>query len=380
MGLLKKIIIILLPYIILSGCLPSVIKVEVKNDPLPYDMFGKVPQRDFYDPVTIGDSLIKKWETDVHGGLTNSSFTNYDSCVFINDLSGWVTCLDLNTGDHLGRIKNKGSVFSSPVIDYPLIIFPLVVINDNYTELYFYNYVLGKTERKIKIEGKVSSQLIKINDGVIFVTEDGKVFRYDNRGKKIWETNTKSKCYSSPSMFNKIIFFGNDNGEIISINSDNGKIIYNKKIGGPFYGSSSISGNTAYIGNNEGILFAFNLNSGNVAWKFSTGSEIITTPVIDNNSVFTANMSGDLFSLNKINGKLNWSTEAGGVINSTPLLTNNYLIVPNLDSRLDFVSVSNGKIIKSYILEGHARLSPVIIKNKLLIGYDNGIVGAYEIQ
>ena len=359
--------------------MPSVIRIEVKNDPLPYDMFGKIPQRDFYFPSAIGDSLTEKWETDVNGGLTNSSFTNFDSCVFINDLSGWVTCLDLNTGKHLGRIKNKGAVFSSPVINYPLIIFPLIVNNDNYSELYFYNFISGKTERKIKIEGKILSQLIKITNGVIFITEDGKVFRYDNNGKKIWETNTKTKCHSSPSMFKDIIFFGNDKGEIITIDSEKGKILYNKKIGSPFYGSSAISGNIAYIGNDDGILYAFNLSSGDIIWKFNTGSEIMAVPVMNNDDVFTANMGGELFSLNKSNGKLNWTTEIGGVINATPLLTKNYLIVPDLDSRLDFVKVSNGKIVKSYKLEGHVRLSPVIIKNKLLIGYDNGIVRAYEI-
>ncbi len=380
MGFLKKIIIILLPLIFLSGCLPSIIKIKVLNDQLPYEMFGKIPQRDFYIPTTISDSLIEKWETSVNGGLTNSSFTNYDSSIFINDLSGWVTCINLNTGKHLGQIKNKGAVYSSPMVTKSLVIFPLVVSNDNYTNLYYYNFITGKVDSKVKIDGKVLSQLIKIQDGVIFNTEDGKVFKYDNYGKRIWETKTDVRCHSSPSMFKNIIFFGNDNGEIIAIDAEYGKIIYKKKIGSPFSGSSSISNNIAYIGNDDGVLYAFKLSSGDIIWKFNSGSEIMAVPVMNNNNVYLANMSGKLFSLDKRTGKQNWATDIGGVINATPLLTNNYLIVPDLDSQIDFLDVSTGKIIKRIKLESHAKLSPVIIKNKLLIGYDNGIIRAYEIQ
>ncbi len=380
MGLLKKIIITLIPFLFLCGCLPSIIKVKINNDPKPYEMFGKIPQRDFYIPITIGDSLIQKWETDINGGLTNSSFTNYDSCIFINDLSGWVTCLNLDTGEHLGRIKNKGAVYSSPVINYSQIIFPVIIHNENYTELYYYNFILGEVIKKIKIDGIIVSQLIKVKDGIIFNSEDGRVFKYNNNGDKIWEIKTKVKCHSSPSLFNNTIFFGNDKGEILTINSSDGKIIYRKKIGGPFSGSSTISDSIAYIGNDNGILYAIKLSVGNIIWKFDSGSEIMAVPVMNKENLFLANMSGEVFSLNKRTGKLNWSAELGGVINATPLLTDNYLIVPDLDSQLNFVNVSNGKIIKSYKLEGHAKLSPVIIKDKLLIGFDNGIVRAYEIQ
>jgi outer membrane protein assembly factor BamB len=380
MGFLKKRLIILLPIIFLSGCLPSIIKIKVLNDPLPYEMFGKIPQRDFYNPVTISDSVIEKWETSVNGGFTNSSFTNYDSSIFINDLSGWVTCININTGKHLGQIKNKGAVYSSPIVTKTLVIFPLVVSNDNYTDLFYYNFIKGKVDSKIKIDGKVLSQLIKIKDGVIFNTEDGKVFKYDNYGKRIWETKTKVRCHSSPSMSNNTIFFGNDDGEIVAIDPEYGKILYKKKIGSPFSGSSTISNNVAYIGNTDGILYAVKLSSGDVLWKFNSGSEIMDVPVMNNNNIYLANMSGKLFSIDKKSGKQNWATEIGGVINATPLLTNNYLIVPNLDSQIDFVDVSTGKITKRIKLEGHAKLSPVIIKNKLLIGYDNGIIRAYEIQ
>ncbi len=363
----------------LSGCLPSIIKVDVKNDPDSYSMFGKTQERDFYLPVTIGDSLIEKWEASLNGGLTNSSVTVYDSCIFVNDLSGWVTCYDIRNGKRLGQFKEKGAVYSSPVIDNNILIFPIVIDNENYTDLFFYNYRTGETIREVKVEGKILNELIKTSDGIIFVTESGKAGKYNFVGTEAWEKNIGANCHSSPSADNHSVFLGNDNGEIVLLNMNDGKEIYKKKIGSPFYGGSTIKGNTAYIGDDDGVVFAVELSSGRIKWRFNTGARIFAVPVLNNKSVYIGNLGGKLFSLNKETGKLNWVQDVGGVINATPVLTDNFLIVPDLNAKLYFVDESNGRVKKEYNLPGHVKTSPVYTKNLLFIGYDNGILKAYEI-
>ncbi len=378
---MKKIfyLILILSGLAVNGCLPSLIKVEVTKDPTAYTTFGKTQERDFYLPVTIGDSLVEKWEASINGGFTNSSVTAYDSCVFINDLSGWVTCFNIITGKRLGQFKEKGAVYSSPVIHDNILIFPIVLNNDNFTDLFFYNYKTGDSLSKIKVEGKITNQLIKTEKGIIFLTVDGTAAEYDFYGTKIWETDLDTKCHSSPSSNGKYIFFGNDDGYVILLNQQNGKLIYKKKIGDSFYGASTIKGNTGYIGDNAGDIFAVDITSGKVKWKFNSGSRIFAVPVVNKNFVFIGNLGGKLFSLNKENGKLNWQADPGGVIDATPLLTNNYLIVPDLSGKLFFVDSKSGKIKKEYTLPGHVRTSPVYIKNLLFVGCDNGILKAYEV-
>jgi len=380
MGFLKRILYILISFtIIFGGCLPSIIKVKVPKDDVSYEMFGRLPRRDFYIREIISDSLKEKWQAKVNGGLTNSSVTIYGPYVFLNDLSGWVTCLDINNGKELGRIKNKGAVYSSPVIDKSILIFAVTLNDADYSDLYYYDYRFGNIKAKVKIEGKVLSEILKDKGKIIFNTEEGTVYCFNLLGDKLWETNTKIPIHCSTAMENDIIIFGNDIGEVIGLNADNGKILYTKKIGQLFLGCAAISDSTAFLGNYDGNIYAVRINDGKLKWKFATGTRIIATPVFSNTNVFVCNLSGAIYSLQKSNGNEIWKTDAGGVINATPLLANNYLLVPNLDDALLFVNPESGVIEKRFKLPSHAKLSPLIFRNTLFVGYDDGTIGTYEI-
>lgn len=363
----------------LSGCLPSIIKVQVFKNEKSYEMFGRSPSRNFYLPETIGDSLKETWKAEVNGGLTNSSVTVFNPYVFINDLSGWVTCLDLRTGKELGRLKNKGAVYSSPVIDNSLLIFAVTLNDAEHSDLYFYDFNNGKTRSKIKIEGKVLSEILKSGNKIIFNSEEGRVYCFNQLGDTLWNTNTMVPIHCSPAMDNGKIIFGNDKGEVIALNSNDGKIIYRKKIGHLFLGCAAISDSVAFLGSYDGNIYAVGLINGNLKWKFNTGTRIISTPVFNDKNIFVCNLGGSVFSLKKSDGKEIWKTNTGGVINATPFLTNNFLLVPNLEDEMLFLNPNTGKIAKRFTLPSHVRISPLIFGNTLFTGYDNGIIKAYEI-
>ena len=315
----------------------------------------------------------------IHCGLTNSTVTIYNSYVFINDLSGWVTCLDLNTGKQLGQLKDKGSIFSSPVIENNVLIYPVSLNNENYSLVNYYNFRSGEPIFSIKIRDKLLSELIQTKDGIIFNTAGGKVFKYNYNGSKVWEYDAKVSMHCSPAMKDNTVITGDDKGEVIALNAYNGNQIFKKNLGYIFTNNVSISDSTAFLGDKDGVFFAVDIRTGNVKWKVETGSEIISTPVFNDENVFIGNLGGKFLALNKTSGKIIWQSELNGVINATPLLTKNYLIVPNLVGELDFVEPASGKITKRFVLPSHVRLSPLYFKNTLFIGYDNGILGAYEI-
>lgn len=86
------------------------------------------------------------------------------------------------------------------------------------------------------------------------------------------------------------------------------------------------------------------------------------------------------FCLNQVNGKLIWKENFNGaVFNSTPLVTNNRLIISDLFKSVLILDKTNGEIKKELMLDNRAKLTPAIRHNILFIGYDSGIVRAYEI-
>jgi hypothetical protein len=82
--------------------------------------------------------------------------------------------------------------------------------------------------------------------------------------------------------------------------------------------------------------------------------------------------------LNKYNGNENWKTDFNGILNTTPLITENIIILPNVLFEIHFLDKQSGLLIHSIPLEGRAKLAPVIHRNILFIGYDDGVIRAYE--
>jgi len=59
-------------------------------------------------------------------------------------------------------------------------------------------------------------------------------------------------------------------------------------------------------------------------------------------------------------------------------VTENLIILPDVLYEIHFLDKQSGNLIKSIPLDGRAKLSPVIHKNILFIGFDDGVIRAYE--
>jgi outer membrane protein assembly factor BamB len=382
MGFLKKIFIpfILSLVLVQQGCSISIISIPVNQSEGNYAMFGENAQRNFFVPQTVSDSLVSLWENDGNGAFANTSVTICDSIVFVSDLSGRVYAYNFYNGKELGQIKNKGAVYGAPVIKDFWIIFAVASLDDNESTLYFYDFSTGKTFREEIIPGRVLTELVKTKDGFVLATEDGRVQKIDDYGLPKWDINLDSFIHSSPVYKDGIVLIGNDKGEITAINSNDGKILYKKSIGSLFLSGGTIKGSMAYYGNNDGYIYAFDYKTGNLSWKFNSGARILMTPACDNNFIYVGNLNGDLYCLDKNTGTEKWKYKSAGLFNVSPLITNNLIFIPDMDKKMHLVYRSSGKLDKIIQLEGRGKLTPVLFKNILFIGYDRGVIQAYEFK
>jgi outer membrane protein assembly factor BamB len=379
MGLLKTKILFLITLLFIAGCARSIIKYASKLDENPYQMYGKNPSREFYLPENISDSLVLKWESETYGSFTNSSVSVYDDLVFINDLAGRVFCFNLLTGKKIGSLKySRGSVFSTPLPLRSKVIFPVALEKENLTELIIYDYAQGKELDDIEIPGRVMTQMIKVDDDFLFTSEVGIAYRFTSSGKKVWETHTRVPTRSSPAMVNNLFIFGNDKGEIIALDSSSGDSVYVKNIGGNFFSGLTISENIIYAGNDNGFVYAINSDNGELIWQFDSGFRIKMEPAVDDMNVYIGNLNGNFFSIDKLTGFENWRTDFRGILNVTPLITKNLIVLPDILFKIHFLEKQSGNILKSVPLDGRAKLTPVIHKNILFVGFDDGVIRAYE--
>lgn len=369
---------ILICSVINLNCTGKLFISKIEHNDVVFPMFGKTPQREFYIPAEIGDSLKLKWKSKINGSFTTTSVTAIDNYIFVPDLSGRIYAFNSINGKEIGNIKYKGTITPAPVLCGSDLVFVVSEKNGGNSILYFYDYIHGKEDKSFEIKGKILSELIETNGEIIYLTENGKIGKISLTNGRDWEYESKTYIHSSPVMVNKSIIFGDDKGYVISINSITGKLNYKIKIGSGFDAGFSASNNIVFTADNTGNVFALNPNNGNIIWVQKSGANVNTVPVVDDKFVYLNNLRGEVFKLDKTTGKLIWKITTGGLINSTPLIFDDYIIQPDLNKRVYFINKMDGKIAKIIHYENRVKLTPVFFNNILFLGTDNGQVYAYE--
>lgn len=372
-------LLLLLEFLCISGCGKNIVIPDSKYNSQSYSMFGRNASRVFYIPENLGDSLELKWDGDINGSFATTSVTAYDNYVFVPDLSGRVYAFDIRDGKEFGYIKYKGAISPAPMINQFVMTFVVTEYKETNSVIYNYNFHTGQETKKMETEGKVQSEPLMLNDGFILLTEQGKAIKYGNDYNKLWEFDTKSYIHSSPALYKDYLVFGNDKGDVFSIDARQGSLNYKKNVGTGFEGGFSISGDTVYTADDSGVIYCLSISSGKVIWQYRTGTKINVFPVFDDNFLYMGNLRGEIFKLDKKNGMLKWKISTDGIINTTPLLFNDYLVQPDLNKKIYLINTGSGKIAKTLNFEGRTKLSPVYYNNTLFFGVDNGRVLAYEI-
>lgn len=356
-------------------------RILIKNahrDELGFNMFGQVPQRNFYVNEELGDSLQLIWETNSSGGYINSQLTIYDKFIFTADLSGKLYCFDNQTGAEIGFEKYKGVISTSPIIDHFRIAFLLNELEETYSTLFIYNYYNGKMVSKFEIDGNCDNQMLKVEDHFFVLSNNGTLFKINVAGVLVWKIETGVETFCSPAANDKEIYWGNSDGEIISASIETGEINYTKESDLYFSGGVTIDENYGYAGDVKGSVVCFNLNDGEIVWEYFSGIKINAVPAHDDSSLFCGNIDGDIFCIDKSSGEEIWKLQTGGIINSTPLVFNDVIVQPEVNKRVFIINKENGDVKKIIKYDRRARMTPVFYNGILYLGSDLGNIYAYK--
>lgn len=365
--------------LIIAGCSKRIVLNEINLSGDSHAMFGKTPERNFYNDFTLGDSLKLKWETDTKGSYKNTSLIFLDEIMFASDLAGRVYAFNIESGKGAGEEKNKGAVSIAPVLYNSIIVYVVEEFKEKYSTIYFYDYYTGDYINEHIINGSCGNELIKTDDAILLISENGILYNYNLSGNERWKLDTQSKVRCVPALTGDTFIFGSVTGEITAVSLSRQKVIYKNKISDRIQSGITIENGRGYVGDDAGYLYCFDIADGEVIWSFDTGAKIVSIPVMNDEDLFVGNLSGDLFSLDKKNGEMNWLNETGGIINTTPLLFSDYLVQPDLFKKIHFVDIENGEIDRQIETDGRMKLSPVYFNGVIYFGMDKGEILAYEL-
>lgn len=375
MGFLKnRLKIFLIAVLFFFSCMeqPIIIKYIDRNN------FGMVNEREYFIDSEIGDSLRLIWTNETTGSYSNFSPLIFDDYILVADLSGNISSFDRLTGVKNGSVSFNGEIAVTPVFTSYKIFFPVNVLRENYSVLYSYDINHGKVLSEYEYKG-VSDNEIIYSDGMLFIlTTDGVLHKFNDVGYFIDKLETGISARCDPAADESNIYWGNQKGEIISVDMKNLKINYKKNIARSFEAGLTIHKGNGFIGDIEGNIYRINLIDGKIIWKYSTGAAIKNQVVTDGIDVFSGNLAGNFTSVNFETGIKKYMIETGGLINATPLVFRDYIILPDLNKTFHIIEKMSGKIEKSITFNYRMKMTPVFYKGILYLGADRGEIYALK--
>lgn len=340
--------------------------------------FGKNENRNFYYDVAISEKLELKWSASTNGSQPNTSVLVLSNFVIVSDLSGRIYAFDKETGKLIGYEKYNGAVSTAAVINNLRIYFVLNEKFESYSTLKMFDYVNNKILAEDKINGAVANEMLRLDEGMVVLTDRGELIKYNYVGYRDYSINLKTSTNCSPAANDKFIAFGTLKGELVILNRKDGTIYYREIIAGPIQSGFTFDNDLIYFGDSDGILYAFDSVNKKMLWQSKTGSKIVATPVYDHTKIVIGNLSGRVIAVDKKNGEKIWLQNTKGIINTTPLLTRTFLIQPDYNKKVYLINAATGSIVDTLEFDRRVKLTPVINDGILFLGSDRGQINAYQ--
>jgi outer membrane protein assembly factor BamB len=199
-----------------------------------------------------------------------------------------------------------------------------------------------------------------------------------------WSFKTNGAIWSSPTMCNDNVIFGNDAGELYSINITDKSISWIFKCDGPIKTKATIDHKSVYFSSDDGYLYSINLNTGKNLWKAYIGNNVAqrmvpakdeytydymcSSPVVNEGVIYIGSMDSCIYALNASEGSIRWKFKTGGRVRSTPILNDGYVYAGSWDHFLYALNASDGTVNWKYDAGGIIQSSPNIIDDKIVFG------------
>jgi len=195
---------------------------------------------------------------------------------------------------------------------------------------------------------------------------------YSSLGNVKWKFKTEGKVFSSPVVYNNVLYVGSEDKNLYAIDKITGKLLWKFRTGGAVHSSPAVYKNVVYFGSFDGFYYAVNAVTGKLKWKFRTGGEkkvgakglwtmkpadrymddlfdfFLSSPVIGADGhdpvVYFGSSDGNLYALHALTGKKKWVFKTNGLIHTSPALYNGNVYFGSWDTFLYAVDANTGNL------------------------------------
>ncbi len=256
--------------------------------------------RDVYAFDVLSGRLVWKKTISAGGYGSISSPTVANGTVYISEFNSGLTGLNAETGDVKWGVRNIGIAVSNPA-----------VVN-----------------------------------GVVYVGSESNVLAaFDAaNGAMLWKYMDKlsehvyTPGYTSPTIVNGVAYVGGYQ-TMYAINISNGSLKWKyKSLGGVaqigtntrpvagLFSSPVVYHGLVYAGNDDYLLYSINAETGVLGWRYENALQVRNSapaPTVANGVLYVNRDDEKLYAFDAVNGSLKWTFAAGGLIKADPCVVDN---------------------------------------------------------
>lgn len=138
---------------------------------------------------------------------------------------------------------------------------------------------------------------------------------------------------------------------------------------GAIYSSPVIYNKNLYIGDDLGFLSCFSLEGGKKKWSFKSGNRIIGTPAVQDGVVVFGSTDRNIYGLDAASGKLKWKYSVPDVVLSAVSIKEGVAYLGVSDGTFRALDLKTGKQIWKYEgVEGYIETLPLIYDDNVIFG------------
>jgi len=162
-----------------------------------------------------------------------------------------------------------------------------------------------------------------------------------------------------------------------SINKEYDKVkeLWIVKTAAGIYSSPVIYNKNVYVGDDLGFLSCYSLSSGKKMWEFKSGNRIVGTPAAANGVVVFGSADKKIYGVNAKTGKLCWECPAKEAVLGAVTIDNRIAYIGASDHTFRAIDVNTGKLRWEYTdVKGYIETRPLIYEGKVIFGaWDNNL-------
>ena len=325
----------------------------------------------------LPEKLVVRWEYDAKESIEAAPAVS-DGRVFVADVMGKVTAIDLKNGVELWN-KDFGTGFvASPAVQDKVL-----VIGDFDGNLYALNVADGSLKWKKTTNGEINGAAAFYKDKVLAASQDGNLYCYRiDDGTLEWTYETGDQIRCSPTIAGSRTFLGGCDAKLHIVDLDTGTAASDPlPLGGPTGSTPAVQGDHVFVPIMDGTVYAFDWKTNKQTWMYEDEEfqqEYRNSPAATDEVVILSSARKQVDALSIETGKRLWSHTLKRRADASPVIAGDDVFIAGSDGRLVRLDTKDGSKEKwSFEIRGSFVAGPTIAENQLFIADDKGVVRCF---